>query len=296
MIEIYLLEQLDAFARNGTLSAASCELRISQPALTRSMKRLEEEMGVALFDRKKNRLSLNENGKLAASQAALILEQDRELVERVRAFDRRRRTILLGCCSPMPSYLLTPMLQHLYPEMTISSEIAEEDHMRAGLLEGTYQLAVFHEKPTDPNLSSIVCGAEQLCVSVPPASPLALCRKIRFADLEGVPMLQYADVGFWYDLCREKIPNPRLLLQDNRETFLELADASALPRFCSRAFNAFEERDVSSRKIIPIADPEASVTYWLACRRQDTGRFRGILHKIAERNRDAGPHPGHGQS
>ena len=42
MIEIYLLEQLEAFARCGTLSAAAEELHLSQPALTRSMKKLEQ--------------------------------------------------------------------------------------------------------------------------------------------------------------------------------------------------------------------------------------------------------------
>ena len=44
MLEIYLLEQLEAFARCGTLSAAAEELHLSQPALTRSMKKLEERL------------------------------------------------------------------------------------------------------------------------------------------------------------------------------------------------------------------------------------------------------------
>ena len=51
MLEIYLLEQLEAFARCGTLSAAAEELHLSQPALTRSMKKLEEIVGVPLFER-----------------------------------------------------------------------------------------------------------------------------------------------------------------------------------------------------------------------------------------------------
>ena len=61
MIEIYLLEHLDAFARLGTLSAASEELHISQPALTRSMQKLEQELGVTLFVREKNRMMIKQN-------------------------------------------------------------------------------------------------------------------------------------------------------------------------------------------------------------------------------------------
>ena len=65
MIEIYELRQFAAFAGCGTLSEAANILHLSQPALSRNMKKLEEELGVALFTRRKNRLELNENGKYA---------------------------------------------------------------------------------------------------------------------------------------------------------------------------------------------------------------------------------------
>lgn len=45
------LRVFDAVARRGSLSAAAQELRLSQPALTRSMARLEEDLGTRLFDR-----------------------------------------------------------------------------------------------------------------------------------------------------------------------------------------------------------------------------------------------------
>lgn len=53
MLDLLELEQLAAFAEYGTLSKAAQELHISQPTLTRTMKRLEEEFGVPLFVRGK---------------------------------------------------------------------------------------------------------------------------------------------------------------------------------------------------------------------------------------------------
>lgn len=86
MVEIFLLEQLVAFTKYGTLSKAAEELHITQPALSRSMKKLENEFGVSLFDRSKSKIILNETGKVAAQYAEKVLEADREMLERTIAF------------------------------------------------------------------------------------------------------------------------------------------------------------------------------------------------------------------
>ena len=74
MIETYLLEQFIAVGKCGTLLAASEELHISQPSLSRSMKKIEDELGVKLFVRENNRISLNESGKLALDYAVRALQ------------------------------------------------------------------------------------------------------------------------------------------------------------------------------------------------------------------------------
>lgn len=278
MIEIYLLNQLVSFARCGTLSSAAEELHISQPALTRSMKKLEEDLGVILFERQKNRLSLNLTGQLAADCALRVLDQNQDLIDKVRAYDRSLHTIALGCCAPVPSYELTPRLQQLFGDMTISSDIRSDNYLWSGFEAGTYQLIVTHEQPAKETYT--VCGHEKLFISVPPAHPLAAFDSVSFEDLAGVPFLQYSQVGFWFDLVTQKIPNPHLLMQDNRDTFLEIANNSALPTFFTNYFS--HDKRSLTRKIIPIQDPEAEVTYYLVCKTQDRQRFKALFNHLPD--------------
>ena len=98
MVEIFLLEQFVAFAQCGTLSRAAARLHISQPALSRSMKKLEDLFGVPLFDRAKSRIALNETGKVAARYALRVLEAARERAPAYFAKALFRHDYCLGNC------------------------------------------------------------------------------------------------------------------------------------------------------------------------------------------------------
>lgn len=84
MIELYQLVQLLAVADCGTMSRAAEQLHLSQPALSRSMQKLEDTLQVTLFDRQKNKISLNKNGELAVEYARRVVDQAHDLVEQVR--------------------------------------------------------------------------------------------------------------------------------------------------------------------------------------------------------------------
>lgn len=280
MLEIYLLEQLEAFARCGTLSAAAEELHLSQPALTRSMKKLEEIIGVPLFERQKNKLALNENGKLAAEYAKRVLDQDREIIERVRTFDRQNRTISIGACAPVPLDQIVPMLSHLYEGMTISQELGTDEALLNRLRDGEHKLVILHEQPEDETLYWKKCGSEKLFLVVPQTHPLAKHEGIWLKELEGQSILLFSQIGFWYELCREKIPHPRFILQDDFHTFGELAYASALPVFTTDYWIERGEYVSDGRILLPILDPEASANYYLACASKDKRRFKAMFEQI----------------
>ena len=80
MIEFYQLEQLVTIAKEGTLSKAAEVLLISQPALTRSIQRLEDDLNIKLFDRKKNKITLNDNGKLAVELFEKLLNEKTQII------------------------------------------------------------------------------------------------------------------------------------------------------------------------------------------------------------------------
>ena len=280
MLEIYLLEQLEAFARCGTLSAAAEELHLSQPALTRSMKKLEEIVGVPLFERQKNKLALNENGKLAAEYAKRVLNQDREIIERVRAFDRQSRTISIGSCAPVPLDQIVPVLSRLYEGMTIAQELGTDAVLLERLRDGEHKLVILHEQPEDETLYWKKCGSEKLYLVVPQTHPLAKHEGIRLKELEGQSILLFSRIGFWYELCKEKIPHPRFILQDDFHTFGELAYASALPVFTTDYWIERDEYVSDGRILLPILDPEANVSYYLACAGKDKRRFKALFEQI----------------
>lgn len=118
---------LAAFAEYGTLSQTAKVLHLSQPALSRSMQKLEEELQIPLFDRHKNKIALNENGILAAEYAKKILNLSQDMTTRLRLFDQSRRTITVGSCAPAPIWEITPLLYDLYPDMPISVELRPDE-------------------------------------------------------------------------------------------------------------------------------------------------------------------------
>lgn len=260
MFELYQLEQLLAVAECGTLSGAAERLHISQPALSRSMQRLETELQVPLFTRQKNKIELNKNGRMAVDHARKIMDQAQDMVSRVQAYDRSRRTILVGSCAPAPLWEIPPLLSGLYPDRTVSSEIRENDVLLQGLRDDVYQLIILPYPVEEPGIACVKYGEEHLFFSLPPAHPLSGSKALSMRDLNGETMLLRNRLGFWRDVATQKMSDTRFLEQEDI-AFNELVRSSALPSFST---DVVLHRDGASanRVNIPILDEKANVTYY----------------------------------
>lgn len=280
MIEIYLLEHLQAFYEYGTLSAAAEHLNIAQPSLSRSMQKLEGILNVSLFDRQKNRIVLNETGNLAAQYAKRILNEEAEMERHIRAFDRSRHTLTIGSCAPGPLMNLLPRAAGIFSDMTVSSAIDTEEQLIKGLESSDYNLIILSRPLHAENLYCRKYCTEQLYLSITPFHPAASCRTISFADMDGQSFIMYAHVGFWEDIVRQKMPNAKFFKQEDLDAVSELARFSDLPAFASD----ITIRTMTSRKNdrinIPFSDPESLAAYYLVCDTKNQAKLNPLLRTL----------------
>ena len=242
------------------------------------MQRLEAELQVSLFTRQKNKIELNENGRMAVDYARKIMEQSQDMISRIQAFDRSQRTILFGACAPAPLWEIPALLSDLYPEMTISSEIRENDVLLQGLRNDVYQLIVLPFPVDEPGMICAKYGEEHLFFSLPPAHPLSGSKALYMKDLNGETMLLRNRLGFWRELTVRKMPDTRFLEQED-VAFDELVKFSALPSFATDVVLNREGNHVN-RVNIPILDEEANVSYYCLCKPGGRTDLSGFIRSI----------------
>lgn len=266
MPELNQLYQLVTIAENGTISKAAEIIHISQPALTRSIQKLEAEWNVTLFDRQKNKITLNQTGKLAVQYAKRILDDVEHMTNRVQAFERSLRTIFIGSCAPAPILELLSLLAEHFIEMTISSETTDSERLLPELLKNTYQIIITSQPIECPGILCREFCTEQLFLTIPPAHPLATrTNGIYLDDLAGETMLLIKDIGIWRELVDSKMSQINFILQEQDEAFSALIQASALPAFATN-LTIRNRGEIQHRAVIPILDPEATITFYCSVR------------------------------
>ncbi len=279
MIEFNQLEQLICIAKNKTISKAAQELLISQPALSRSMQRLESDLGVELFDHYKNKIELNKNGELVVKHAQKIIKSIQTMVDDVQEFDRSFHTISIATCSPAPMWDIKPLIKELYPQINIQTAVINKKDLLTKLKEKEYQLVITPEYIDDSQYFCIPYVEEDLLLSLPLNHPLASKKEIKFHDLDGQTMLLYSNIGFWHDLHMQKTPKTKYLLQEERLTFNEIVKSSTLPSYTSN-LSIKREGKMSDRVILPINEEEAHVTYYVVMLKKNKKKYKDLIDKI----------------
>lgn len=278
MIEIYLLEQLIALDDYGTLSEAAKKIHLTQPTLTRSMQKLETEIGVPLFDRSNKRIQLNDNGKLLARYARQIVSLETEMKDAVFRLEQSKHILSIGSIAPAPIRTFLPLLTDYCVGKTLQSEIRNEQTLLDGLYANKYQMIVLNRPFETDDCVCLKTFSERLYYSFPPVNYPTNKEGVYFSEINGITMLMPSEVGFWRDVVKKYMPDSQLIEQSTNEEINTIAKNSSFASFNSDIgiqYNILRPNRIE----IPILDDAAATYYYCVCLKDSyTGNV--LLHKL----------------
>ena len=188
------LDQLRYFlqvAERGNFTRAAESLTISQSALSRSIQKLEDELGQPVFERKTRSVSLTEAGVLLKSRAQQILV----ILEDTKAEitdDGESGRIRIGAIPTIAPYFLPDLLRKFSSEFPKATLIVQEnttDVLLKSCTQGEIDLAILALPVPSKYLEVEELFEEELLLVLPPNHPLVEKSRIRLSDVEPFPFV-----------------------------------------------------------------------------------------------------------
>lgn len=228
-------------AKYGNISKAAKELFISQPTLSRNISRLEEELGVAVFDRSKVPIILTPAGECYLRYTGEMMNQKKKMMQELNTMNPERKSVItMGfpisyACDLLP-YIL-PEFHQKYPNTKIIVKEMPGSYLEEGLHQNTLDLAILSSTSFPDTLNCEYLETQRILLVVPKNHPL-------YYQMSG---LNYATLG---------IDSMQKL---NQEPFITLAPNEGM-RIVSDCF--FEKYHITPNIIMEV--PDTATAYSLA--------------------------------
>ena len=274
MQDLRLLEQLVTIADKGSLSAAAEALHLSQSALSRSMQRLEEELGVSLFVHSRNRTAFNEVGRKAVDGARLLLRGAEEYTQSLRAFAAQLSALNIAATAPAPLWRLEAELHESFPAAAVSTALGESGTLLEGLRQGRYRLILLHFPASEPGLLCKPYVEDQIMLELPAGHPLSTRETLTPEDLRGLPVLVYRTLGMW----RERLfhlEGVHFIEQAEEDVLNDLILSADMANLSSSLFTTRTARQ-RGRVTLPIVSEETHQRFYLLARESDHALFQRL--------------------
>ncbi|MGP3769580.1 LysR family transcriptional regulator [Streptomyces sp. SDT5-1] len=190
------LKQLNALltvAETGSVTRAANLLHLVQSAVTRQIQSLEDQLGVALFERTRTGMVLTEAGERLALSARRVLSELERAEAEVREEAGAVRGIvsvgLLDSVSDLVAEPLVAQLRRTHPRIELRIFTAFAGHLRQWLYDGELDVALLFGV-TDPAAISVTpLATEALWVVAPPGEGLSPEQPVSFAEVARHPVI-----------------------------------------------------------------------------------------------------------
>ncbi len=213
-MEVDQLRYFLRVAERGNFTRAAEELRISQPALSRSIQKLEEELGQPVFERKTRSVALTEAGLLLQSRAQQILTLIEDTKSEI-SDDGQSGQIRVGAIPTIAPYFLPGLLRQFsaeFPKATIIVQEDTTDKLLHRCTQGEIDLAILALPVPAKYLEVEELFQEELLLVLPLEHPLVNKAQIRLTDIKSYPFVLLDEAHCLSDnivsFCRQRSFHP----------------------------------------------------------------------------------------
>ena len=207
-MELRHLRYFVAVGEEENMSRAAVKLHVSQPALSKQMRDLEDEIGFSLLQRTAKSVRLTEAGRVFLDNARAVLRHADEAVNEARAVARAEPAELHVGYSPTPVAEILPKILRAFQRKMPNVHVRLHDWSNRAILDGVrdgrLQLGLIVSPPKASSLRDLQYEElfqDRVCVAVAPQHPFARRRAIPLTEVAAEPLigLTHEDYPEYYD-------------------------------------------------------------------------------------------------
>jgi LysR family hydrogen peroxide-inducible transcriptional activator len=191
------LEYIVAVADTGQFVEAAKQCSVSQPALSKQVRAVEDMLGIELFERARPRVIVTRAGQEIVRRARRLLAQARELTDTAGAFaDDPHGTVRLGVIPTIAPYGLPGLLvklRRLFPEVSFAIEELQTEVLIDELRAGTIDLGLLARPFDDHGLSGPDLIVEPFVLVAPTDHPLSVAGSVTPDEIAGASLILMKD-------------------------------------------------------------------------------------------------------
>jgi DNA-binding transcriptional LysR family regulator len=201
-MELRHLRYFIAVAEKENMTRAAAQLHVSQPPLSRQIRDLEDELGVALFDHGAKAVRLTEAGRVFLNEARAVVERANEAVQIVKAVaGGKRGEIHVGYVSALTTEILPRALRLFHeanPYVRVQLHDMSMQEVLQGLSEEKLNVALVEQVPRKlmTGLTFEELHRDPVCLAAHPAHPLAHVRKVGLEQVARERLIGFAAANY----------------------------------------------------------------------------------------------------
>ncbi len=220
------LKYIVEVAREKNFARASAKVFVSQPALSMQIKKLEETLGVEIFERDKQNFLITPVGAEIIKKAEIILQESEEIKMIAKnSKDPHKGEIRIGAFPTVASYFLPNFVKNIhkkFPHLKIFLIEAKSDELIAKLKNGELDFCLLAMPIADDNLIGEKIFSEKFLLATPKGHPFSKKSKIQIKELKNQELMLLEDGHCLRDQALEICSMVRAYEnQDFRATSLE---------------------------------------------------------------------------